>query len=60
MKKTLLTLFAFAFVMQGILAQKTAIAFADSEMKRFPEACSSIMANDCISAIRKGLAVRQC
>lgn len=38
MKKTLLTLFAFAFVMQGILAQKTAIAFADSEMKRFPEA----------------------
>lgn len=38
MKKTLLTLFAFAFVMQGILAQKTAIEFADSEMKRFPEA----------------------
>lgn len=38
MKKTLLTLFAFAFVMPGILAQKTAIAFADSEMKRFPEA----------------------
>lgn len=38
MKKTLLTLFAFAFVMQGILAQKTAVEFADSEMKRFPEA----------------------
>ncbi len=38
MKKTLLTLFTFAFVMQGILAQKTAIEFADSEMKRFPEA----------------------
>lgn len=38
MKKTLLTLFAFAFVMQTILAQKTAVEFADSEMKRFPEA----------------------
>lgn len=38
MKKTLLTLFAFAFVMQGILAQKMALEFADSEMKRFPEA----------------------
>lgn len=37
MKKTLLTLFAFAFVMQTILAQKTAVEFADSEMKRFPE-----------------------
>lgn len=38
MKKTLLTLFAFAFVMQTTLAQKTAVEFADSEMKRFPEA----------------------
>lgn len=38
MKKTLLILLAFAFVMQGILAQKTAIEFADSEMKRFPQA----------------------
>lgn len=38
MKKTLLTLFALAFVVQGLFAQKTAIAFAASEMKRFPEA----------------------
>lgn len=38
MKKTLLTLLTLVFAMQGLIAQKTAIEFADSEMKRFPEA----------------------
>ncbi|SHE44500.1 glycoside hydrolase family 88/105 protein [Dysgonomonas macrotermitis] len=38
MKKTLLTLLTLVFAVQGLLAQKTAIEFANSEMKRFPEA----------------------
>lgn len=38
MKKTFLAIIAFLFVIQVIVAQNTGVKFADSEMKRFPEA----------------------
>lgn len=38
MKKIFLAIIAFLFAIQAIVAQNTGVKFADSEMKRFPEA----------------------